>query len=143
MEELLKNYGFYIERTAKRIKQNMQRRFNSEEFGITVDQWVILDVLTENDGISQYEIAEKTYKDAPTVTRIIDLLCKKNLAQRIINEHDRRRFDVTLTDTGKAKIQEVFPVVMEVRRQGWQDLSKDDYTSLMRILKYIFENFSE
>ena len=40
-----------IERTAKRIKQHMQRRFNAMDAGITVDQWVILDLLNQTDGI--------------------------------------------------------------------------------------------
>jgi len=141
MEEVLRQYGFYIERTAKCMKQNLQRRFNAMKFGITVDQWVILDVLYEHDGMSQYEIADRTYKDAPTVTRIIDLLCKKDLTTRVIDEQDRRRFNIFLTPEGKIKVEEMLPVVREFRHRGWEGLCKEDHEKLMVILDKIFNNF--
>lgn len=139
--EGLKQYGFHIERTAKKIRQTLQRKFNAENAGITVDQWVILDVLNDRNGMSQYEIADKTYKDAPTVTRIIDLLCKKGLAERMVNENDRRRFNIFLTEAGKKKVQEVLPIVKDIREKGWDGLNGEDYSNLMRILSGIFKNF--
>ncbi len=112
------------------------------ECGITVDQWVVLDVLRETDGINQLEIADKTYKDAPTVTRIIDLLSRKNLIKRVVDPSDRRRFNIQLTKEGKEKINEVWPVVKEMRENGWNGLTDEDYTHLLRILDIIFYNFS-
>lgn len=143
MKEILQQYGFQIERTAKKIRQYLQKKFNEANTGITVDQWVILDVLHENDGVSQFEIAEKTYKDAPTVTRIIDLLCQKKLTQRMVDGEDRRRFNIFLTESGKDKVNEVLPIVLEMREQGWKGLSYDDYITLMRILSGINGNFDE
>lgn len=137
----LQQYGFHIERTAKRIKQYLQRRFNAMNTGITVDQWVILDVLNQSNGMSQYEIADRTYKDAPTVTRIIDLLCKKGLTKRVMDENDRRRFNIFLTESGRSKVDELLPVVMDIRQQGWEGLTEEDYKSLSRILNQIFTNF--
>lgn len=133
-------YGFFIERTTKKIKQKLQRKFHALQAGITVDQWVVLDSLHEHPGLSQYEIAEKTYKDAPTVTRIIDLLCKKDLVERVMDESDRRRFNVFLTENGKAKITELLPVVIEMQEIGWGDLQDADYKQLLRILDIIFNN---
>ena len=75
-------WGFIIERTAKRMKQAFKRELNAASVGVTVDQWIILQFLNDRDGSSQFEIAKETYKDAPTVTRIIDLLCKKGLICR-------------------------------------------------------------
>lgn len=137
----LQQYGFRIERTAKRIKQNLQRRFNELNSGITVDQWVILDVLHQQEGLSQYEIADKTYKDAPTVTRIIDLLCKKELTQRVMDPNDRRRFNIHLTEAGVEKVNELLPIVKEFRQGGWDGLNEQDYEQLIRILDNIFNNF--
>ncbi|RMG24934.1 MAG: MarR family transcriptional regulator [Bacteroidetes bacterium] len=133
-------YGFFIERTSKKIKQKLQRKFNAINAGITVDQWVIINALKKEPGLSQYEIAEKTYKDAPTVTRIIDLLCKKNLVMRVMDENDRRRFNVFLTDDGQEKVIELLPVVLEMQEKGWGELTKEDYDHLLRILDLIFSN---
>lgn len=133
-------YGFYIERTMKKIRQHLQGRFAEMGADLTVDQWVLLDLLNKQDGLSQNEIARQVYKDAPTVTRIIDLLCKKGLTRRVADEADRRRFSIVLTSEGKAKVEEVLPVVIEVREQGWGGLSATDYADLIRILNTVFDN---
>ena len=134
-------YGYLIERTAKAMKQYLQRKFNERNLGITVDQWLVLDVLNQSDGISQYEIAQKTHKDAPTVTRIIDLLGKKQLVQRENHPNDRRRFSISLTEHGKEKVSKILPIVQEYRRRGWSDLTEPDYKKLREILMAIQKNF--
>jgi len=136
-----KNFGFLIERTIKKIRQNLQKRFADKGVGITVDQWVILDQLNINEGMSQNELAECTYKDAPTVTRIIDILCKKKLTQRVMDPDDRRRFKIMLTQEGKEVIEKALPEVYAVRKQGWEGLEDKDYEHLMRILDAIYKNF--
>ncbi len=136
-----KSYGFLIERTIKRIRQAFQKQLNANDADITVDQWVILDKLQKHDGLSQNEIADSTFKDAPTVTRIIDLLCKKGLTLRKMDENDRRRFKIYLTEEGHERIRKVMPVVTDLRRQGWQSLTDEDYTTLIRILDTIYKNY--
>lgn len=48
--------------------------------------------------MSQKELSKLTEKDQATLTRIIDLLEKKKLIQRRINEQDRRSFILHVTD---------------------------------------------
>ena len=83
-----------------------------------------------------------TVKDAPTVTRIIDLLVKKGLSERTMAENDRRKFNITLTDAGRSKFDEAYPIVAEVRKKGWGDLNNEDYTTLVRILDSIYANIT-
>ena len=135
-------YGSLIELTAKIMKQRLQRKFNALELGITVDQWLILDVLLQTDGISQYNIAQKTYKDAPTVTRIIDLLEKKSLIERRTDTDDRRKYSIFLSKRGKEKAEKVLPLVQEYRKKGWEGLKKEDYEKLKEILTTIQQNFT-
>ncbi|MCS6968429.1 MAG: MarR family transcriptional regulator [Cytophagales bacterium] len=136
------NYGFIIERTTKRIRQNLQRRFNAHHFGVTVDQWVVLDCIRQCPGISQNEIADRTFKDAPTVTRIIDQLCKKGLTIRLVDENDRRRFIIQLTAKGQKKVNQMLPVVIQMRKEGWKGLDLADYQRLMHIMETIFNNLN-
>lgn len=136
-------WGYSIERTAKRMKQVYQRMLKAADTGITVDQWVILQLLSSRDGLSQLEIAERTNKDAPTVTRIIDLLCKKGLCERQLDAEDRRKFSICLTLSGKAKIKEVQPIVKAFRKKGWDGLTEADLNQLMRTLDIIYHNLEE
>ena len=135
-------YGSLIELTAKIMKQRLQRKFNSLDLGITVDQWLILDVLLHSDGVSQFTIAQKTYKDAPTVTRIIDLLEKKGLIERRTHADDRRKYSIHLSGEGREKAERVLPLVQAYRKQGWEGLQKEDYEKLKEILTTIQKNFA-
>ena len=139
--EKTKNFGAYIDRTIKIIKQNYVRAFSEIGVDITTEQWVILDSLYEQKGISQTDLANGSFKNAPTVSRIIDLLCKKGLTERQRFENDRRRYKIFLTQKGKETYEKAFPVVLKLREQGWSNLSDSDYESFLRIMNQIFQNF--
>ena len=136
-------YFFKIDTTIKKIRNALQKRFNEEGFDLTVDQWVLLDHIARIPGISQNALADLTTKDAPTVTRIIDLLCKKNLTERRMAEDDRRKFQIYLTPGGEKTYRTALPVVVEIRRKGWGNLNEEDYQHFVRIMDSIYQNFNE
>ena len=134
--------GFTLERTAKRMKQFFQQTLTAAGADITIDQWVVLQVLNQEDGLSQLQIAQATYKDAPTITRIIDLLCKKSLTQRSIDPDDRRRFRIQLTPEGQQTIAEVLPIIERARKKAWKGLDQQKMSELMDTLEMVFNNLS-
>lgn len=136
-------YFFKIDTTIKKIRSSLQKRLNESGIDLTVDQWVLVDHISREEGISQNALAEITYKDPPTVTRIIDLLEKKGFVERRMAAGDRRRFNIHLTDRGLRVREEAFPVVAEIRRKGWGELNEADYQQFVRIMDSIYANFSE
>ena len=132
--------GFIIERTAKRMKQACQQFLSQAGIDLTVDQWVLLQELHKLDGQGQNDLARKTFKDAPTVTRIIDLLCKKGLTERQVVPEDRRKFNVFLTPAGEEIVAEALPVIQDFRLQAYQNLSDTEMELLTKILDRIFES---
>jgi DNA-binding MarR family transcriptional regulator len=134
--------GFTLERTAKRMKQFFQQTLATAGADITIDQWVVLQVLNKEDGLSQFQIAQATYKDAPTITRIIDLLCHKGLTVRVKDPSDRRRFRIQLSDQGRAKIEEVLPIIQNARSKAWNGLDAQRMDQLMDSLNKVFDNLS-
>ena len=136
-----KNFGAIVDRTLKVIKSNYLRVFKELGVDITTEQWVLMDTLYKENGISQNDLANGTFKNAPTVSRIIDLLCKKGLTERHRFENDRRRYKIFLTKEGEQLYEMVLPEVKKLRQQGWKDLSDEDYESFRRIMDQIFKNF--
>jgi DNA-binding MarR family transcriptional regulator len=134
--------GFTLERTAKRMKQFFQQTLAAAGADITIDQWVVLQVLDQEDGLSQLHIAKATFKDAPTITRIIDLLCDKSLCKRSKDPNDRRRFRIQLTPKGRQTISEVLPIIERAREKAWQGLDKQQLDGLMATLDMVFDNLS-
>jgi DNA-binding MarR family transcriptional regulator len=137
------NYGFLIEVTMKKIKQTLQRKFNEIDLDLTVDQWVILDILSIEDGISQQEIGKICFKDAPTLTRILDLMVRKELIERKTQTNDRRKFEIRLTTKGLQKHANTAPVVQKLRAEGRAHLSEQDMHDLFRILRQVNYNMED
>ena len=134
------NYGFTLESTAKKIKLALQRKFNEHDVDITVDQWVVLLELHQHGTQNQVELCERCCKDAPTITRIIELLVRKGLIMRESCKEDRRRFNISLSKKGKTLIQKLLPIVIDFRKQGWNNLTEKDIQHIERITKKIQEN---
>ncbi len=140
--ERFSKYSFLLDRTSRRVKQYAQYRFKQEDFDITVDQWLILKNLNIHNDQNQSQLAELTGKDHPTLTRILDILCKKNLVERRPVLGDRRSFSIHLTELGIAKQKEWEPKVAQIRNKAWENLTEQDYLDLKRILNTIYQTLS-
>ncbi|HMR19259.1 MAG TPA: MarR family transcriptional regulator [Sphingobacterium sp.] len=136
------HYSFLLDKTARRVKQYAQAAFTQHNFDVTVDQWTVLKNLHENPELTNKEIAELCGKDQPTLTRIIDLLIKKTLVERIPHNTDRRALKLQLTKNGEQKIKEIAPKVAHFRMQAWQNLTEEDFGHFTRILNKIHDNLT-
>lgn len=136
-------YYFKIDTTIKKIRSFMQKGLSDAQIDLTVDQWVVIDHIKPCPGISQNDLALKTAKDAPTVTRILDILVQKGLIRRQMSEFDRRKFNVYLTEEGEQIHQQAFAVIADIRKKSWKNLTDQDYDHLVRIMNQIYENVSE
>lgn len=134
--------GFIIERTSKRMRQSFKEVLKEMNAGVTIDQWAIMYELKQDDGLSQYELASRTFKDAPTVTRIIDKLCDKKLAKRTADPNDRRRFSIYLTKRGINKIDKIIPAARAFREKMWEGLDEQTVNFLIDTLNSVFENLT-
>ncbi len=138
-----KNFGAYIDRTLKVIRYNYTKVFKQLGLDITTEQWVIIDSLYAQNGQSQNAIAEGSFKNAATVSRIIDLMCKKGITERQRFDNDRRRYKIYLTQTGESIYEKALPEVLKLREMGWKNLTDEDYKDFLRIMNQVFENFEK
>jgi DNA-binding MarR family transcriptional regulator len=142
-QEQFSKYSFILDRTARRVKQYAQQKFKLAAFDITVDQWLVMKNLAENELLSQTELAQLVFKDQPTLTRIIDILSKKGYVERALHPQDRRSFQLVLTPTGQTKVQELKPIVAKIREKAWENLDEQDFDEFKRILNTIYNNLEE
>ncbi len=136
--------GFTLEKTVKLMKLRLSRIMSMHpELDLTVDQWVILHMLKTHDSLSQQELGNLTFKDAPTITRMIDLLVSKKLVKRTQDAADRRKYNVKLTELGVVKYEKTEPVVKEFRAEAYEGISSEELKMLNKILNKIFINLSQ
>lgn len=135
-----KAFGLHLDATLKVIKQDLTRRFREQGIDLTPEQYALLAELASRGELAQKELAKSTFKDAPTVSRIIDLLVKKGWINRSADTDDRRKYILTLTPAGQAIFETAAPIVHAAREVGWQGLTEEDYSRLKHILDRVVEN---
>lgn len=137
------NVGTNLDRTTRLLKQHYLRAFREAGANISTEQWVLLDHLHGAGDASQADLAGGTYKDPPTVSRIIDKLAEKGLVERQRFPNDRRRYLIKITDEGRRVHDLLFPRVEALRVRTWRGLSAEDFEHLTGILARIRGNFEE
>lgn len=136
-----KEIGSYIDRTYKAVRQDLTNRFRRAGVDLTPEQWVILSKLDKRKEVSQSELANSTFKDKPTVSRILDLMMKKGIIIREVHKNDKRKLIIRLTAEGEKLIRLASPLVEESRLVGGKELTEEDYKHLVRILDKVFDNY--
>ena len=59
------------------INRKLYRSFRKLSIDITPEQWTVLYYLWSRDGVTQQELCNVTFKDKPSMTRLIDNLEKQ------------------------------------------------------------------
>ena len=139
--EKLKDITFYtIDKAIRTYRNFAQKKLKENGYKITIDQWLIIKAILENPGVSQQELGEKVFKDNASVTRIIELLAKSGYLQREVNQDDRRKSNLNVTEAGKSIIEKVQSLVLENRKTALAGISLEDLEIMNRTLKKIIEN---
>ncbi len=129
--------GFNLFVAHVRLKAGLARAMRP--FDITPEQFAILALLQEHDGLQQREIADLLAKDRPNITRILDRMQKKRLLSRKTDTADRRAVRVHLTKAGQKIYPELEQIAIKYRDQAYRGLSKDDQQQLRDMLHLISE----
>lgn len=131
---------YTIEQTIKEYRKISQKNISQIVSDITVDQCLLLIILDKNATYSQKEIAELIFKDNASITRIIELMVQKKYLIRKINESDRRKFKLELTEKGKKTIKLLTPIIHKNRQDALEGLSKNEIELLDKLLAKIISN---
>ncbi|MCY8485605.1 MarR family transcriptional regulator [Bacillus atrophaeus] len=135
-EELI---GYNI-KTSRRIIRFLA--FHLKEEGITPEQWTVLKRVGESRSISQKELSARADKDQATLTKILDLLEKKNFIRREANPRDWRSFLVVLTEAGE-ELKQTLTDKMEILFAGLlENTSDEDLAVFLGILDRINGNIA-
>jgi DNA-binding MarR family transcriptional regulator len=143
MDKLSSTIFFQLDRAIKSYRQFAQKRLNEKGYTITIDQWLVLKTILDDEEMSQNEIAEFIFKDKASVTRIIDLLVAKGYLKRSTPTENRRRVKLTITKAGKAIIQDILPTIRQNRKIALTKCDPDELAAMEATLEKIITNCSK
>ena len=122
------------------INRKLHRNFRQEGIDISPEQWTILLSLWEKDGITQQDLCNATFKDKPSMTRLIDNMERQHLVVRISDKRDRRTNLVHLTKTGRELEGKAFVIANQTLKEALQDVSLEELKIAQEVLRKIFMN---
>ena len=122
--------------TGTLIRGFSTQTFAEKEFGITPDQYVILYLLTENDEIMyQRQLAEIMFKDRANISRIIDIMHKNGLVEKIPESHGRKIYKLVVTEKGKNIKENIFQTDIDLRNAIRKDITPEELAVTFQTLE--------
>ncbi|KPV49435.1 hypothetical protein SE17_32645 [Kouleothrix aurantiaca] len=100
-----------IDRLFRELTWNGQKHamqtLTRPEIGLTLPQMVTLLAIHDSGRCRMGDLADATMQSGGTLTGIVDRLIADGLVERVRSSNDRRVIEVALTETGRARVEEV------------------------------------
>ena len=103
---------FRFIRLEARIQSTVAERLRT--IGLSVPQCDVLTTLTEAEGISQQELAQRLYVTKGNISGLLDRLERAGLVERRSTAADRRQYAVYLTASGRAAAERAIALQHEL-----------------------------
>ena len=135
--------GFWVHRVYQASRNEMFRQFREHGEEITPEQWALLIRLWERDDQTQSELSEATFRDPPTISRIVDGMEARGLLQRLVHPHDARARIIRLTPAARALRKKLVPVVQQIVGRMVAGVPETDLVTTRATLQRLFENLAQ
>ena len=135
-------YSFITGKASTAIARRLQKKFNASGVNLTIEQWSVLYHLWKEDGKSQQELCNATFRDKPSITRLIDNLEKLNLVKRVSHDKDRRINKVFLTRQAQKLHEDTMQLAEETLNEALEGVPVDQVEMCKEVLKRVYDNLS-
>ncbi|MGV3026944.1 MarR family winged helix-turn-helix transcriptional regulator [Clostridium thermobutyricum] len=134
------SFGNMVYKARVLMRLKLQKKL--KDYDVTAEQWNVLSHIYSKEGFNQKELAERCLKDRAALTRILDLLEKKELIKRESSPIDRREYLVYLTEKGKSTYNEILPVINENTKENLANFSEEEIIDFKNLLNKLLNNLS-
>ncbi len=135
-------YSFITGKASTAIARRLQKNFKQSGVDITIEQWSVLYHLWKEDGQSQQQLCDATFRDKPSITRLVDNLEKLNLVKRTSSKTDRRINKICLTPEA-VKLQELsMEVANQTLNEALTGVTNGQIEIAKEVLQKVYENLN-
>ncbi len=131
---------FLLGVAASQAKLAARRQCLENPLTLTSDQALVVRTLREENGLSQGDLARRTGKDAPSLSRILALMGKKGLVEKRRDERDRRVWRVFVTEEVERFSFELCCDLDETEKRLLKGISEEEVRALRVMLWKIVGN---
>ncbi len=124
------------------VARRLQKNFRNAGLDITIEQWSVLYHLWKEDGLSQQELCVRTFRDKPSITRLIDNLEKQSLVKRVASPTDRRINLVQLTDAALELQHITIDLANQTMAEALVGVEKHEIEMVKSVFQRVYDNLT-
>lgn len=123
---------------VKGILRYLRRRFEEEGLKLTLEQYFILNILDNKEGLILQELAEIVERDKSAVLRLINGLEENHFVARTTDPDDKRRKILLVTKNGMEELKKAVALDKEVNDTVTEDITQDKLKELEKTVEHIY-----
>ena len=133
-------YSFITGMASTALARRLQKNFKQANIDITIEQWSVLYHLWKEDGLSQQELCLRTFRDKPSITRLVDNLEKLKLVKRVPSSDDRRINLIYLTPEANELESTTMAMADQTLNEALEGVSKANIEMCKAVLQQVYDN---
>lgn len=133
-------YSFITGKASTAIARRLQKNFKQAGVEITIEQWSVLYHLWKEDGMSQQRLGDATFRDKPSITRLVDNLEKLNLVKRVASKEDRRINMIYITSEAKDLQEKTMELANQTLNEALVGVTNGQIEIAKEVLQQVYEN---
>ncbi len=126
-----------------RASHDLSRKYLQavRERGYTARQWRLLGCLWDEKSLTLTELSQVIFCSQSTTTRLVDRLLELGLLEKRVDDVDRRKFYVSLSEKGRQSIEDLVDFAEATEREIIKTLGPNRVARIMRDLIEITKRF--
>jgi DNA-binding MarR family transcriptional regulator len=133
-------YSFVTGKASTAIARRLQKKFNNAGLNLTIEQWSVLYHLWKQEGMSQQELCNATFRDKPSITRLVDNLERLDLVKRVASENDRRINRIYLTRQALKLQEQSMILAEETLNEALETVPVEKVDVCKEVLQIVYDN---
>ncbi|WP_345427620.1 MarR family transcriptional regulator [Halioxenophilus aromaticivorans] len=111
--------------------------------GLSFIQWITLRKLREHQSLTPGNLCQVLRHDSGAMTRMLDQLVKAGYVNRQRSEEDRRVVELSLTQAGEAKVDELLPQFLDELNKLCGIFDEQEFVQFKAMLKRLISHVGE
>ena len=133
-------YSFITGKASTAIARRLQKNFKQSGLDITIEQWSVLYHLWKEEGQSQQQLCDATFRDKPSITRLVDNLEKLKLVKRVPSKEDRRINLIYLTKEAIQLQEKSMEVANQTLNEALNGVTNAQIEIAKEVLHTVYDN---
>lgn len=133
-------YSFITGKASTAIARRMQKNFKQNGVDITIEQWSVLYHLWKQDGLSQQQLCAATFRDKPSITRLVDNLERQKLVKRVPSKEDRRINLIFLTPEARQLEEQTMMLADQTLNEALVGVGANQVEMAKEVLQIVYDN---